>query len=176
YGLTLVDLASGEERRLDVPSDAVIGYPFWSANGQRFAFTVTVGDGIELWIGDPARRSVRRLIGPALNGTLGAPCTWMPDDRRVLCRLIVGEKRRVSISPSASDLCWLTGSTAMQSLSQQARDPWMVRQLIESQLTLIDTETGFRQKVGSPAAVEAVDPAPSGAFLLVARIVPPYPQ
>nr|MBO2513796.1 hypothetical protein [Gammaproteobacteria bacterium] len=176
YGLTLVDLASGEERRLDVPSDAVIGYPFWSADGQRFAFTVTVGDGIELWIGDPARRSVRRLIGPELNGTLGAPCTWMPDNRRVLCRLIDGEKRRFSISPSASDLFWLTGSTAMQSLSQQALDPWMVRQLIESQLTLIDTETGFRQKVGSPAAVEAVDPAPSGAFLLVARIVPPYPQ
>src|SRR5690606_34289025 len=138
---TLVDLASGEERRLDGPPDAVIGYPFWSADGQRRAVTVTVGDGPGRWSGDPARRGVRRLIGPERNGTAGAPGTWMPGNRRVLCRLIDGEKRRFSISPSASDLFRLTGSSAMQSLSQQALDPWMVRQLIESQLTLIDTET-----------------------------------
>src|SRR5690606_33277108 len=176
YGLTLVDLATGSERPLSVPSGAVLGYPFWSADGQRFAFTATVDAGIELWVGNPADGSVRRLVGPELNGALSAPCTFMPDSRRVLCRLIDGEKRRFPAAPSAHDLFRLTGPATMQSLSQQALDPWMVRQLIESQLTLIDTETGLRQKVGAPAAVEAAEPAPSGAFLLVSRIVPPYPQ
>src|SRR5690606_4282648 len=90
-------------------------------------------------------------------------------------RLIDGEKRRFP-TPSANDLFRLTAPTTLQSLSQQALDPWLVRQLIESQLTLIDVDTGLRQPIGSPAAIEAVDPAPSGAFLLVSRIVPPYPQ
>lgn len=176
YGLTLLDLASGHESALQVPSGAVLGYPLWSADGSRFAFTVTLDEGIELWIGDPARGQVRRLVGPELNGALSSPCSWMPDNRQLLCRLIDGEKRPFRIGPSTADLFRLTGPTTMQSLTQQTLDPGMIRQLIESQITLIDTETGIRQKVGSPAAVEAAEPAPGGAFLLVSRVVPPYPQ
>ena len=173
FGLTLIDLPSGRRTELDVPSGAILGFPIWSPDGSRFAFTATVEDGIELWVGDPAEGKVRRLVGPELNGTLSAPCTWAADGR-LLCRLIDGEKRRFP-TPSANDLFRLTAPTTLQSLSQQALDPWLVRQLIESQLTLIDVETGLRQPVGAPAAIEAVDPAPSGAFLLVSRIVPPYP-
>lgn len=174
FDLTLVELPSGQRKELDVPAHAILGFPIWSPDGSRFAFTATVDDGIELWVGDSADGRVRRLIGPELNGTLSAPCTWTADGR-LLCRLIDGEKRRFpTINPN--DLFRLTAPTTMQSLSQQALDPWLVRQLIESQLTLIDVDTGLRQPVGAPAAIEAVDPAPSGAYLLVSRIVPPYPQ
>jgi dipeptidyl aminopeptidase/acylaminoacyl peptidase len=176
FALTLVDLSTGRETPLDVPDGAVIGFPHWAADGSRFAFTATVSDGIELWIGDPALGRVRRLLGPELNGALGAPCTWMPDNRRLLCRLIDGEKRRFPTSQGLADLFRLTAPTTMQSLSQSSLDPWMVRQLLEAQLALIDSHTGLRQSVGSPAAVDAVEPAPSGAFLLVSRILPPYPQ
>jgi len=174
YGLTLVDLATGKHAELDVPPESILGFPIWSPDGARFAFTATGDDGIELWVGDSADGRVRRLVGPELNGTLSAPCTWTAD-ARLLCRLIDGEKRRFPTA-SPNDLFRLTAPTTMQSLSQQVLDPWLVRQLIESQLTLIDVDTGLRQPIGSPAAIEAVDPAPSGAFLLVSRIVPPYPQ
>ena len=174
FGLTLVDLHTGARSELDVPANAILGFPIWSPDGSRFAFTATVDSGIELWVGDPVDGRVRRLVGPELNGTLSAPCTWTADSR-LLCRLIDGEKRRFPTT-NVNDLFRLTAPTTIRSLSQQALDPWLVRQLIESQLTLIDVDTGLRQPVGSPAAIEAVDPAPSGAFLLVSRIVPPYPQ
>lgn len=176
HGLTLVDLGNGRRTRLAVPPGAVLGFPKWSPDGSRFAFTATVEDGIELWIGDPVHGRVRRLVGPELNGALSSPCSWMPDGRRLLCRLVDGDKRRFPTPASTADLFRLTGPTTMQSLSQQSLDPWMVRQLVESRLTLIDTETGLRRQIGAPAAIEAAEPAPSGAFLLVARIVPPYPQ
>ncbi|HEX6995967.1 MAG TPA: prolyl oligopeptidase family serine peptidase [Gammaproteobacteria bacterium] len=174
YDLTLVDLSTGHRTDLDVPPDAILGFPIWSPDGSRFAFTATVDNGIELWVGDTAEGRVRRLVGPELNGTLSAPCTWTGDGR-LLCRLIDGEKRQFPTT-TANDLFRLTAPTTIRSLSQQALDPWLVRQLIESQLTLIDVDTGLRQPIGQPAAIEAVDPAPSGAFLLVSRIVPPYPQ
>ncbi|HEX7079878.1 MAG TPA: prolyl oligopeptidase family serine peptidase [Gammaproteobacteria bacterium] len=176
YGLTLVDLATGRQTPLDVPDGAVLGFPMWAADGSHFAFTATVADGIELWVGDPVEGTVRRLVGPTLNGTLSAPCTWMPDNRHVLCRLINGEKRKVVV-PTADALFRLTAPTTMQALSQhQALDQWTIRHLIEANLTMIDVETGERRKIGGPAAIEDVEPAPSGAFLLVSRMLPPYPQ
>ncbi len=174
FGLTLLDVDSGRSTAIATPAGSILGFPIWSPDGSRFAFTATVEAGIELWIGNPLDGRVRRLIGPELNGTLSAPCTWAADGR-LLCRLIDGEKRRFPTT-SANDLFRLTAPTTMQSLAQQALDPWLVRQLIESQLTLIDVETGLREPVGAPTAIEAVDPAPSGAYLLVSRIVPPYPQ
>src|SRR5690606_34267709 len=145
FGLTLIDLPTGERTELAVPSSAILGFPVWSPDGSLFAFTVTVEDGIELWVGDPIGGSVRRLIGPELNGTLSAPFTWTADGR-LLCRLIDGEKQRFPTA-SVNDLFRLTAPTTMQSLSQQALDPWLVRQLVESQLTLIDVATGLRQPV-----------------------------
>src|SRR5690606_19925284 len=64
YDPTLVDLSTGHRTDLDVPPDAILGFPIWSPDGSRFAFTATVDNGIELWVGDTAEGRVRRLVGP----------------------------------------------------------------------------------------------------------------
>lgn len=177
YGLTLVDLATDRETPLQLPRDAIIGFPSWSADGARFAFTVTRSDGIELWVGEPAEGRVRQLTGPSLNATLSSPCTWMPDDRRLLCRLIDGPKRTAPSPRSVNALSRLTEPTMLRTVWQeQVVEQWEIQQYIESRLTLVDTRTGATQPIGPRAAIEAAEPAPSGAYLLVSRILRPYPQ
>ena len=177
YGLTLVDLATGAETPLRLPRDAVIGFPIWAADGSRFAFTVTTDDGIELWVGEPGEARVRKLLGARLNATLSAPRKCMPDKRRLLCRLIDGEKRSTPPAYTADMLSQLTQPTMLRTVYQeQVVDQWAIRQYVESKLTLVDAGTGLEQSIGPAAAIDAAEPAPSGAFLLVSRMLPPYPQ
>lgn len=177
YGLTLLNLETGGQTDIGVPSDSTIGYPIWSPDGSRFAFTATVDKGIELWVGDPASGQAHELLAPSLNGTLSAPCTWMPDGRHLLCRTVVDGDADVMQTLEAKHAAQMSEPTLLSAEWQQAPlDGSVVRQLLESQLLLVDAESGESTPVGSAAAIESVDPAPNGQYLLVRRIVPPYPD
>ena len=69
-GMTLLDVASGEQRRLELDGQAGYGFPLWSADGTQVAFTVTTGTGVSLSLASVAKGTVKSLSGPVLN-TLG---------------------------------------------------------------------------------------------------------
>ena len=180
FALTLVDLASGTSEPILLPRGATVGFPTWSPDGARFAFTVTRESGTALWIGEPGEARAHQLLD-GLNGSLGLPCAWMPDGRRLLCREI-SDERPLSATPATPappaieqpayappfEGAYMLGRTAVV-------DEATVRNLVESRLVLIDSESGQRHVIGD-AAFESVDPAPSGGFLLVTRIAQPYPR
>jgi hypothetical protein len=66
------------ERSVQTPPGARLGPVLWSARADRFAFTVTVDEGIELWVAETATGATRRLLGPRLNAVTGSPCDWVP--------------------------------------------------------------------------------------------------
>lgn len=173
YGLTLFDLATGEETPLVLPRGAIVGYPDWSPDGSRFAFTLSNGSGTEVWIGEPAERRVRRLVH-SINATLGKPCAWNSDSRRLLCLRFPSPKPRgpvITIAELVERTSQAPGVGQPVVLNEER-----VRDLLESQLELIDSESGQRYSIGAPAAIEAAEPAPAGAFLLVTRLLEPYPS
>ncbi len=177
YGLTLLDLTSGAKSKLAVPPDTTLGYPIWSPDGAHFAFTVTVDKGIELYVGDTASAHVRRLLGPTLNGTLSAPCTWMPDSAHLLCREVTAGDPDLAGTLAARRDSQLEMPTLLGAGFQSpVVDESAVRQLLESQLVRVDAATGESEALGAAAAIESVQPSPNGAYLLVRRLVPPYPD
>lgn len=177
YGLTLLNLTSGEQTDLHLPEDSVIGYPIWSPDGTHFAFSLTVENGIELWIGEPGSSEVHKLVGPMLNATLSAPCTWMPDSRRMLCRLVADKDTDLAETLAAQRAAQLAEPTLLTAGWQEPLvDQWVVKQLLEAQLTVIDIGTGEQTPIGARAALESVDPSPDAQYLLVRRISPPYPE
>lgn len=172
YGLSLVELASGEETRLPLPRDAVVGYPLWAPDGSRFAFTLARKHGTEIWVGEPGQARAHKLAD-RVYAAHGPPCGWTADSRRLLCQLVPQEG---GVS-QASLAAFFEGARQQTALG----DPVMVSQslaadLLESQLVLIHVVSGQRRLIGRPAAFESVRPAPSGAFLLVDRIERPYPR
>lgn len=177
HGLTLLDLATGAQTDLELPSDAVISYPIWSADGAHFAFTVTTDDGIALWVGDPGSSEVHELLGPMLNATLSTPCAWMPDGGRLLCRVVADKKANLVQTLAAERAAQLAEPTLLTAGWQEPLvDQWVVRQLLEAQLALVDVSTGELTTLGPRAAVESAEPSPDGAFVLVQRLSPPYPE
>ena len=171
FGLTVIEIATGASAPLVLPPDVTIGFPAWAPDGSRFAFTVTTAKGTELWIGEPAQPQARKLVDN-LNATLGSPCTWMPDSEQVLCRRIA---RRSSRNEPV-----LEQNESLGGARPSPGQPWIIderaaRRLLESRLELIDVASNRRREIGAPTAFEAVDPAPSSAFLLVTRVREPYP-
>jgi dipeptidyl aminopeptidase/acylaminoacyl peptidase len=176
FALTLVDLVNGTRRQIALPRGAVIGYPQWAPDGSRFAFSLTrPGNGMELWIGEPAESRARPLL-TRINSVRSSSCAFTANSTELLCRRLVqelprGEGRTTAVAPPISRL-----DEAVLELGPALLDSRLVRNLLESQLELVDTESGQRHPIGAPAAFERVSPAPAGAYLLVERIVPPYPQ
>lgn len=172
YGLTLVDLPSGSTVEIPLPPDAIVGFPRWSPDGSRFAFTLTHEGGIELWVGDTRQHRARPLVGAVLNAATSNPCTWMPDGRRLLCRTVPRDRR------SADPVLMSAGTPAPGQAAPAAGrlERAVAAQLLESQLVLIDARSGSRRAIGFPTAFESVEPAPSGAYLLVQRMKAPYPD
>ncbi len=171
YGLTLVDLRTLEQTPVAVPYDAVVGYPRWSADGLRFAFTVTRSEGAELWVGDSTTAQARAIVR-SVDTTRGPPCSWLPDNHRLLCRVASepdgGRQALVSIVKRVAGQALRGEPTSLT--EQQAAE------LLETQLEIIDCLATGRHLIGRPTAFESVMAAPAQAFLLVRRLVQPYPQ
>jgi hypothetical protein len=83
-GLRLERVADGQVREVVGLSGAKIGWPSWSPDGRRVAFTVTGSAGIGLWVASVDSGLARPLMARALNATLGAPCSRMPDGTELL--------------------------------------------------------------------------------------------
>src|SRR5437016_12901989 len=71
--LTLKKIAAGAETKVVLPANAKVSLPRWSPDGKQFAFTNTVANGIELYIGDASSARVRKIAGVAINAAYGEP-------------------------------------------------------------------------------------------------------
>ena len=175
-GFTVVDLKGGDHADIPLPHHATVGFPLWAPDGSRFAFTLTGTRDTELWIADPAEGRAYRLVG-GLNAVFPEPCSWLSDSRHVLCRRVTGATHRLATPRILDDSAALQGDESAGGLyDEDALSPAYIAQMLESQLETIDVVSGQRRRIGSPAAIQSVKAAPSGAFLLVTRLMKPYPR
>jgi dipeptidyl aminopeptidase/acylaminoacyl peptidase len=87
-GLTFKSFSHAEERRVTgLPANARIGDYEWSRDSRHLALTLTLADGIELWLVELATARARRLTGPILNAVLGEPIGWLDDATLVIRRI-----------------------------------------------------------------------------------------
>jgi len=178
--LTLRD-TTGAGLSVNLPEQPAIGGIDWSPDGRWIAFTHTTDDGIALWVADAATARARALTPPALNGTLGTPCRWMPDGNALLCRLVPAsrgappEAPRVPVGPIVQRN---EGQTApvrtYQDLLSSPHDAALFTYYATSQLALVDVASGTVTTVGQPAIFLDADPAPGGRHILVERVTPPF--
>lgn len=177
----VADGVSGRQVKVELPADCDISMPSWSPDGTRFAFTNTKADGIELWVCDAATGKARALTAPTLNAVGGASFRWMPDSRRLLCRFVPAKRATAPQRPAAPTgpvVQESSGRTApvrtYQDLLQDAHDEALFDHYFAAQLAYVDTASGERRDIGTPAIYSGVDPSPDGRLLLVSRTVKPY--
>ncbi|MBS0198204.1 MAG: prolyl oligopeptidase family serine peptidase [Planctomycetes bacterium] len=180
-GFTLKNVADGVERLITLPPDANLSSPSWSADGNRFVFTNTVANGVELWVGDVASAKVKKLTGPIVNAAAGPAVRWMPDQRSVLVRFVPAGRPPMPAAPKTPpgpNIQESTGTTApvrtYQDLLQSAHDEALFDWVMTAQLAIVNLDSGERRDLGTPAIFSESNPSPNGEFLLIGRVNRPY--
>jgi len=174
-------IADGREIKIVLPPETAMGFPVWSADGRRFAFTLTTANAVQLWTGEAESGAVKQLKGVVLNAVYGSPFRWMPDSRTLLCRTIPARRgappERPAV-PAGPNIQESSGRPApvrtFQDLLQDGYDADLFDYYATSQLVLVDVQSGKMTPVGKPAIFDESEPAPDGRHILVARIHRPY--
>lgn len=180
--------------RLDLPADAALSGPSWSADGKYFTFTNTINpagaadasgkplpSGTELWLCEVDTGAVKRLTGPNLNAASGVGIRWMPDQKSLLVSMIPDGRPTMPTRPaipSGPVMQDAGGSVApvrtYQDLLTDTYDESLFDWIMTGQLALIDVATGSRRNIGAPAVHAGAAPSPSGEYLLIGTLTRPY--
>jgi dipeptidyl aminopeptidase/acylaminoacyl peptidase len=180
-GITFQELESGRQRVVRLPAGTRIANAQWSPDGRHLAFVNARPDGLELWVAEVSTGQARRVLGPELNATLGAPYRWLPDNSGFVVARVVpgrGEPPRAAQVPAAPIVQENLGRRApartYQDLLQNAADEALFEHYFTAQLSRVPLAGGRPADVGQPGIFFGFDPSPDGRFLLVTRVKRPY--
>ncbi len=85
--LTLKNIADGKETVVNLPPNAQIFSPVWSADGKYIAAANMTASGIELWIVETATAKAKKLSNVQINTAFGG-FEWMPDQKSLIVSLV----------------------------------------------------------------------------------------
>jgi len=193
--LSLVEVATGKTRKITgLPASPYLSLPDWSPDGTKFAFTNTVADGIELWIGNVETAKAERLEGFKISAILGDPLQWMPDGKSLLVQTLPGSRGNPPAEPKTPDGPIIQESDGKKApvrtyedLLENRHDEDLFDYYATSQLTRVNLphvghlgpirasiDVNGGSKIGKPAIFSRVESSPDGKHLLVVRIQHPY--
>ncbi len=179
-GYVIKDIASGKERRVELPADSDLSGVSWSPDGGQFSFTRTTESTIELWVCDVGSAKARKLAD-GLNEANGGVSRWMPDGKRLLCRFVAANRGAMPVAPAAPSgpvVQESAGVTAQvrtyQDLLTNDNDARVWDWLMATQPAYVDVATGKRTDFGAPANYGRLDPSPDGKFVFVSVTQKPY--
>ncbi|GGY23418.1 S9 family peptidase [Paludibacterium paludis] len=179
----LVGIPDGRETSVSLPANGCAGAPEWSADGRHFAFTNTVTDAVELWIGDTDSGKVRKIPGVRLNPMMNDELHWMPDQKTLLVKTVPARLGPPPVKPAGQEAPSIQESdgTTGQSSTYENRDTLgsvhdeaLFDHYAASQLMLVDAKSAKLVALGKPANFDAVRPAPDGKHVLVSTVRKPY--
>ncbi|HJX82997.1 MAG TPA: S9 family peptidase, partial [Candidatus Angelobacter sp.] len=181
--LRLVSVQDGKQQIVQLPHNAYLSPPEWSPDGQRFAFTNTTANGIELWVGQVSTASAHVLPGVRINAVMAAqrPMQWMPDGHTLLVQAVPLKRGSPPVEARIPDGPIIQESdgkkapaSTFEDLLQDAHDEDLFDYYATAQLLLVDATNGRITPVGKPAIFSRVDPSPDGQHILTAQIHRPY--
>jgi len=86
--LTWLRLADGSRRTVPLPEGSFIGFPVWSPDGSRCAFTRDTENGVELWVADLTTGEAKAIPSLLLNDVTGPALEWRKDSQSLLVRTV----------------------------------------------------------------------------------------
>jgi len=176
--IVLRSLADGTEKVVQVPAGHWSG-PYWSADDRAFALLQADEGGSQLWIADPATAPPRRIDGVRLDPVLGQPLQWLPDQQRLLVKLVTKAQTPVRPRTPTGPQVQATqqGTKAQvrtyQDLLQDTFDELLFEHFATCQLAIVDA-AGVVKPFGEPAMYDRVEASPDGTLLLAERVERPF--
>ena len=189
----ILTLKDRKELPLQMPSGARFSMPVWSPDGSRFACLRYLRDRVELWIGNPSRRTLAPLKNIRINAAFGRPFQWMPDGKHILCQTISSQRgkppRRERVAPGPLIQDTRPDKAPLRQSTDGLKDDFdreLFRYYCQAELERVEVTGGKRTRLRklnrSSATGEKLKPtiffnydvSPSGAHILVERLHPPF--
>jgi dipeptidyl aminopeptidase/acylaminoacyl peptidase len=176
--IVLRSLADGTEKVVQVPAGHWSG-PYWSADDRAFALLQAGEGGSQLWVADPATAPPRRVDDVRLNPVLGQALQWLPDQQRLLVKLVTKAQTPVRPRTPTGPQVQVTqqGTKAQvrtyQDLLQDTFDELLFEHFATCQLAIVDA-AGVVKPFGEPAMYDRVEASPDGTLLLAERVERPF--
>jgi dipeptidyl aminopeptidase/acylaminoacyl peptidase len=179
-GITLKTIATGAERKVQVPADARISGVSFSPDGKRLSFTNARENAIDLHIVDVSTGQARQVTGAAVN-EVSTGCDWLDDSSALLCGLVPAGRGAAPAEPSVPagpNIQQNVGRPGpvrtYQDLLSSAHDEALFEYYMQTQLALVDGASGQLAPVGKPGMIESASPSPDGQYFLVSRVKRPF--
>lgn len=178
--LTLKNIADGKETAINLPANAQIISPNWSADGKYIAAGNQTPSGIQLWIIETATGKAEAIKNVLVNTAFGR-FDWMPDQKSLLVNLVPAKRAAApgfqNLTPTEPNVQETTGKTGavqtFQDLLKSPNDEKLFDYYAASQLAVVSVD-GKIKEIGAPAIFETADVSPDGQHILTARIERPY--
>jgi dipeptidyl aminopeptidase/acylaminoacyl peptidase len=178
--IELVDVDGSRRVAVETPAGAKLGLPIWSPDSRHVAFTITVKDGVELWVASTEDGKARRLLDQHLNTTLGDAITWLPEGKGLLVKLVVADRGPAPpepVVPSGPIVEETAGREAKnrtyQDLLQTEYDIALFDHYFTTQLARVQVD-GSVSPLGKPGIFLDSTPSPDGTRVLIEKIRGPY--
>jgi len=178
-GITFQDLATGQQRAVQLPAGARVAYTQWSPDGRRLAFVNAVADGLELWVAEVATGRATR-VATGLNATMGTPYRWLPDNSALIVARVPANRGAAPVRsevPTGPIVQENAGRTApvrtYQDLLENPTDEALFDHYFTSQLSRVPVTGGRPVDLGRPGIFFDFTPSPDGRYLLIERVKRP---
>jgi len=185
-GLSVIEVGTGEERRVSLPEGVTVGLPVWSPDSSQVVFMADGADRVEAWrmVVAPAdgmsmvAAPVRGVaVGDVLTGgQLGGegPLRWSRDSRSVYVLAVPADRAGqplVSAAPPQPRVEETFGKRSMmatfQDLLSSPGDADLFEDVGSTQLVRVDVATGAVTPLGEPGLVWDFAESPDGRYLFV---------
>ncbi len=180
-GLVIVRMdGAGERRVTGLPDNPRIQYLRWSPDGERFLFTNTTADGVELWTVDMESAGAVRLTGPVVSLTAECGPSWLADSRTIVLLLVPKDRGAEPVPPRVPGGPIIQESVGRKApvrtyadLLKSEYDEELFEYYLSSQIARV-TLKGEITAIGQPGIVWDLDPSPNGKYILVHTLHRPY--
>ncbi len=184
-GISVLSVADGEIRPIELPAGKSVSVPVWAPDGRRFAFTVDEHDGIAVWVGHAATATAAEVPGLRVRDVLGGDPTsagstvrWSRDGATLLALgapdgppLLAAEPIEPHVEESAGKHSQMA---TFQDLLTTDADAATFEALATTVPLRVDPVTGAITRLGPAGLYYHVSDSPDGQHLLVYRLRRPF--
>lgn len=182
-GMRLKSMADLQERPITgLPAHPKIENVSWASDGSKFAFTLTLENGLELWVVDVKTAKAGRISGAIVNDAMtGLPYRWFSDNNTILFKSILIDRGIAPVKstrPLGPTIQENKGNAAAvrtyQDLLKGAHDEALFSYYTGTQLRLVKLGMGESKPFGEPGIIRGFSIAPDGNYVMVMTIQKPF--